>query len=221
MQLAEKAISREWVVKNPEYSDMEKRYSPANWAYVARNEREAYTAECPALGALPDLYGFSDACAMWIDTQLTAMFLSSGSRDATLGESITMFARSFAEQVRPYKLTELMLFFSKYRAGMWDESYIQFSPKRIGNCFFGKFIPERNRMLARIENEAQRERTESFWNDVKSGKLLTDVEWRTFKPWHKAGYALEDWRKHQHALMWWWHFKDLPYNGNTNNFSKL
>lgn len=208
-------------MKNPEYTDMEKRYSPANWAYVARDERKAYTAECPALGALPDLYGFRDACAMWIDTQLTSMFLTSGSKDPTLGESITLFARSFAEQVRPYKLTELMLFFSKYRAGMYDESYIQFSPKRIGNCFFSKFLPERNRMLARIENEAQRERTEAFWDDVKSGNLLTEDEWHTFRPWHQAGYSLEDWRKHQRALVWWWHYKDLPYNGKDKNFSRL
>ncbi len=114
-----------------------------------------------------------------------------------------------------------MLFFSKYRAGMYDESYIQFSPKRIGNCFFSKFLPERNRMLARIENEAQRERTEAFWDDVKSGNLLTEDEWHTFRPWHQAGYSLEDWRKHQRALVWWWHYKDLPYNGKDKNFSRL
>ena len=53
----------------------------------------------------------------------------------------------FAQEVRQYKLSELMLFFARYKAGRYDNSYSSFDTKRIGNAFFKEFLPQRNAEL--------------------------------------------------------------------------
>lgn len=51
-----------------------------------------------------------------------------------------------------------MLFFARYKAGKYDNSYASFDTKRIGNAFFSEFTKERNRELDKITRErAQRE----------------------------------------------------------------
>ena len=46
-----------------------------------------------------------------------------------------------------------MLFFARYKAGKYDNSYASFDAKRIGNAFFTEFVKERNRELDRITRE--------------------------------------------------------------------
>ena len=46
-----------------------------------------------------------------------------------------------------------MLFFSRYSAGMYDDSYTTFSARRIGVAFHKEFLPQRDQVLARIERE--------------------------------------------------------------------
>ncbi len=183
-QLAERNISRAWVEKNPTYSDLERRYAPTNWSYVSRDPDKAYLAECPSLGALADIYGKEEVATAWIDTHVTAMFLASGSKDADMGPSISAFAESFAQKVRPYKLTELMLFFNNYKAGMYDDSFALFNPTRIGWCFFHKFLPERAATLARLEKERLNREREKHYEDIASGKAMSYTEWQAYKRKH-------------------------------------
>lgn len=46
-----------------------------------------------------------------------------------------------------------MLFFARYKAGKYDNSYASFDAKRIGNAFFKEFVKERNIELDRITKE--------------------------------------------------------------------
>lgn len=188
-QLAERNISRAWVEKNPTYSDLERRYNPVNWSYVSREPDKAYTAECPALGALADIYGKDEVAEAWIDTHLTAMFLSSGSKDSDMSSTISAFAASFAQQVRGFKLTELMLFFNNYKAGRYDDSYALFNPTRIGWCFFHKFLPERSAALTRIENERLNRIREQHYANIASGKAMSLTEWQAYKRTHQQQQA--------------------------------
>lgn len=144
-------VSREWAEKNSCLSKLFANYSPANWHYLQKLGNEVYTRECAALGALRELYDCDDAPAAWIEVQVTGLFLSSSNANDTLLDGINLFANNFAESVGSYKLTELMLFFSKYKAGCYDNSYSTFDTRRIGLAFNKEFLPERNRAIARIE----------------------------------------------------------------------
>lgn len=144
-------------------------YSPKQWDYVMLNKGNAYTCLCPTVADVRELYG-KDAAAQWIGIQIAALFIASASRDEGMADSIKLFSESFAVETGGYKLTELMLFFSRYRAGRYDGSYTQFDPKRIGNCFFREFLNERNYELDHIEREQRRMAVEQRRFVSKDGK---------------------------------------------------
>ena len=85
--------------------------------------------------------------------QITALFGSSSNKDVELACEIKLFSDSFASQVGIYKLSELMLFFSRYKAGVYDNSYSTFDTRRIGAAFFKEFLPQRLSELRRIQRE--------------------------------------------------------------------
>lgn len=88
------------------------------------------------------MYGEGSA-SDWIYIQITALFGASSSRDKELVNSISIFADTFSAEVRQYKLSELMLFFGRYKSGKYDNSFQSFDTKRIGNAFFKEFLPQR------------------------------------------------------------------------------
>lgn len=62
--------------------------------------------------------------------------------------------------MKAYKLTELMLFFARYKAGKYDNSFSSFDARRIGNAFFKEFVPERNYELDAIHRRTVQEEIE-------------------------------------------------------------
>lgn len=109
-------------------------------------------ADCPTLFDYGNIYGF-DYPSDWIYLQVLALYGSSNNREQGVADGIKLFAQSFAQEVKTFKLSELMLFFARYKAGKYDNSYASFDAKRIGNAFFTEFVKERNRELDRIHRE--------------------------------------------------------------------
>ena len=71
-------------------------------------------------------------------------------------KGIKQFASLLAADVRHYKLSEIMLFFSRFAVGRYGgNSWQSFDLRRIGIAFHQEFLPERNLELARIEREQQ------------------------------------------------------------------
>ena len=70
-----------------------------------------------------------------------------------------------------------MLFFARYKAGKYDNSYASFDAKRIGNAFFKEFVKERNIELDRITKE----------------QTQKEIERRRFTP--PEGYSSLSWNK--------------------------
>ena len=146
-------VSVQWTKKNRYLSELYANYSPGNWPHLSRIGNGVYTRHCPALGALDDLYATRGAAATWVQAQVTAMYVASGSRDGAMANAITVFSENFSNVAAAYKLTELMLFFSRYAAGMYDDSYTTFSARRIGVAFHKEFLPQRDQVIAKIERE--------------------------------------------------------------------
>lgn len=145
-------LSKRWTEKNPSFSEVEKNYSPDNWGIMLRDARRAYEWECPLLGQLDTLFG-SGSARRWTDDHITALYLSSASRDKGVAASaIGPFVASFAASTARYKLSELMLFFARYKCGIYDRSFASFDARRIGTAFRTEFLPDRTRELAVIED---------------------------------------------------------------------
>ena len=163
------------------------KFSPANWGYVITNTEKAYTANVPTLGQFADSVG-EDKLVHWIRMQILALYSASSNKDIGLADGINIFATSFAMQVKGYKFTELMLFFARYKAGRYDNSFASFDARRIGNAFFREFIPQRNQELDRINSQ----------------RNLKEIEERRFVP--PAGYS---------SLTWYQEIKRRAANGDA------
>lgn len=160
-----------------DHSDVERVFSPANWGYTVSNSEKAYTSDCPTLQKYDVAYG-ENMSADWIYIQVLALYGSSSNKDKGVADGIRIFAQSFSSQVKTFKLSEMMLFFARYKAGRYDNSYSTFDAKRIGNAFFKEFIPERNNELDRIERS----------------RIQNEIEQRRFIP--PEGFNSSTWYLH-------------------------
>ena len=149
---------RAWMTKWKDPSDVERVFSPRNWGYTAQNQAKAYSANCPTLQEYDEIYGEGNA-ELWIYGQVTALFGSSSSKEKGVVDGIKIFVQSFFSQTRIYKLSELMLFFARYKSGRYDNSFSCFDARRIGSAFFKEFLPERAKEIDYLEKKRIEEET--------------------------------------------------------------
>jgi hypothetical protein len=150
-------------------------------------------ADCPTLVAYEQIYG-EGVSADWIRIQVLTLFGASNCKDAGVADGIKLFSQSFAQEVKTYKLSELMLFFARYKAGKYDNSYASFDARRIGNAFFNEFRKERNNELDKINRE----------------RMQKEIEDRRFTP--PEGYS---------SYSWYLELKKRAINGDAEAKSLL
>ena len=157
-------------------SEIDRAYAPTNWGYVVANAGKAYTADCPTLAAVSTVYG-NDYAVLWLTAQVTAVYAMSPNRDEGIVDGINIFCQTFFAEVRYYKLTELMLFFGRYKSGRYDASYSSFDTRRIGVAF-REFLKERQVELAKAEREQQSEK-------ARQRKYFVPPEGYTSRQWYE------------------------------------
>lgn len=171
-----------WIAKWKAPSDIEHSFSPQHWAYAAAHVTRAYTALCPTLQQYADCFG-QEYAADWVQIQILALYGSSSNQSKGVADGIPLFSASFAAEVGRYKLSELMLFFARYKAGRYDKSFSTFDCRRIGNSFFREFLPDRADELYRIELGRQQslrlenERCYKTANDSEIPEGYTSYTW--------------------------------------------
>lgn len=132
-----------------------------HWGYVSAWPGRAYLADTPTLRQYDAVYG-DGSSAFWLEMHVVALFGSSSNRETGVVDGIRSFCQSFASNAGYCKLSELMLFFARYKAGRYDNSYSSFDARRIGNAFFREFIPERNLELDRIMRKVVQDEIEKM-----------------------------------------------------------
>lgn len=84
----------------------------------------------------------------------------SNSRDGGMVNVIPTYSALFATMARPYKISELNLFFARYALGLYDKSFVGFDTRRIGEAFKTCFLQERFDTLEIIEEAERNKRKE-------------------------------------------------------------
>jgi hypothetical protein len=153
---------------------------------VQKYPTSAYVSDAPTLGDLEKTR--EGAARLWLKTQMLALFFASEARDKNTVNGIDLFIGCIASDLYGYKLTELMLFFARYKSGRYDNSYATFDSRRIGHAFFREFLPERRQELEKVQRT---------WEQRK-------VEARRWTP--PKGYT---------SLSWYEHCKRLASEGDT------
>lgn len=182
-----------WINKFPSKEQIGRAYSPTFWSYTLEHIKEAYMADCPTLMQLAQSHG-DMIPQWWIHLQVMALYGSSSSSDKGIVDGIPIFAASFAREVSTFKLSELMIFFARYKAGKYDNSYHTFDTRRIGNAFFKEFLPQRQIELDRIIKEEEQAK----------------IEARRFVP--PQGYT---------SLSWFQHLKERAAQGDEEAMTLL
>lgn len=185
--------TKEFLTAYQTRGDVESSFSPQKWGFTVANPERAYLADCPTLLVYDKLYGDNSAYR-WIKIQVIALFGSSSSKEKGVVDGIGIFSSSFAAQVGSFKLSELMLFFARYKAGRYDNSYSSFDARRVGNAFFKEFIPERNNELDKINRD----------------KVQKEIEERRYTP--PAGY---------NSFSWYMELKKRASNGDLDAMREL
>lgn len=157
-RLREMGLTPKWMDRHPTYEIMAAHYARKYWKEIMQMPQRAYTASCPLLCQLDELYG--PGCAEeWTATQIIELLMTSNVKPTEqIWESIRTFTASFAVTARAFRLTELMLFFARYKGGLYDSSFVAFDVRRIGYSFFHEFLPQRRRELGAIEERRDAER---------------------------------------------------------------
>lgn len=148
--------------------EIDEKYNPQKWGDVLQNWEKAYTANVPTIAGMTKKFG-RQAASAWVAVQLLALYGTSNNKDKSAADSIILFAETFAPQVGGFKLSELMIFFARYKAGRYDSSFASFDARRIGNAFFKGFVPERVRELAQIMRKAEQDKVEKRRFELPQG----------------------------------------------------
>lgn len=154
-------------------SEIDRIYTPTKWGYVSANIEKSYTADCPTLAAVSQAYG-QEYAVLWLTAQITALYAASPNKDKGMVDGIPIFCQTFLAEAKFYKLTELMLFFSRYKSGRYDASFSTFDTRRIGVAF-REFLKERNYELDRIRREREAERRAKNRLNIPDG--YTSLSW--------------------------------------------
>lgn len=147
-------------------------FSPDKQVAYTRDLARAFRGQAPSLGLVARAFG-EQARDNWLDIQLTELAAFSGCRDKLTGHQIQALIDVVAEEYGHLKVTEVMYFFRRFKAGAYGKFYGAVDPMVI-TCALRDFADERETIIARLEREEEKER------------LKNDPEHRRFEcEWHQ------------------------------------
>lgn len=136
----------------PTKDDLCKAYNPTAQLTLCRDSRACHFGTHPTLAQLDAAYG-AKAAAYWLVPQLLDLSEYCAARDKLTGETLKQCAEIIAQDYRQLKVTELMLFFRRFKAGRYGHFYAAIDPLVIAGAL-ATFCRER------ADAHAERQRQE-------------------------------------------------------------
>ena len=141
----------------------------------ARHPDRCYFGDYPTLSEINGAYGKTMA-AQWLTTHLTNLSEFSGAKDVTV-DQLNELSRIIAQEYHWLKVTELLLFFYKFKTGCYGRFYGSVDPLVITTAL-REFVRDRNSAHIRHEQE-ERERKEA--EERKLHPPITWEQWQKIK----------------------------------------
>lgn len=133
-------------------------YSPGYQLEICGDSDLCFFGDYPTLAALKRDYGMN-APLTWLIPQLTDLAIYSGSRDKLSKEQYKECAFVIATEYYYLKVSELMLFFHRFKTGRYGRFYGSVDPLVITTSI-REFVRERGTAIERHDQE-ERERREA------------------------------------------------------------
>ena len=130
--------------------DFLKRVNPDTQASFALHPVKAVTGDYPTLSELCDCYG-KEAASAWLVPQLADMTMFTGAQNLKEKQQ-EQLADILAVEGRELKVTELMLFFYRFKTGRYGRFYGTVDPMVVTTAL-QDFIRERNEIIRNNQDE--------------------------------------------------------------------
>lgn len=132
-------------------------YSPSYQLEICADSDTCFFGEYPTLATLKCNYG-KNAPLAWLVPQLTDLAVYSGSKDKLSTEQYKQCAFVISTEYYYLKVSELMLFFHRFKTGRYGRFYGSVDPLVITTSL-REFIRERNDTIF-LHDQEERERRE-------------------------------------------------------------
>lgn len=114
---------------------------------------QCHAGTAPTLYALNETYGA--AFRIWLVDLVAYIALMSGTRDKLTAQQEVFVQKLFLDKGY-IKISELLLFVSRYIAGEYGQTYGNIDPQKIGVAF-NTFLSERRDAITRIESNKRQQ----------------------------------------------------------------
>jgi len=128
--------------------------NPDTQSAFASKPEVSVMGDYPTLTDINAAYG-NNMAQKWLMPQLADLSLYTGAKNLTQRQMLQL-ANIIATEYHYLKVTELLMFFHRFKAGAYGQFYGNVDPMVV-TCALRTFIQERNDIIARCEQE-QRER---------------------------------------------------------------
>lgn len=133
------------------------RVNPQTQASFALKPQKAVMGDYPTLSDICLSYGKTFA-EQWLYPQITDLSVFTGAKNLDK-EQVRSLASVIAAEYRYLKVTELLLFFHRFKAGHYGRFYGSVDPMVI-TCALRDFIKERNNIIDQCERDENNQKYE-------------------------------------------------------------
>lgn len=141
-------------------------FNPDVQRAVASDAALCYFGDIPTLSQINEAYGRHTA-SMWLVPQLYDLSEYCGCRDKLQGNPLEQCADIIASEYHYLKVTELMLFFHRFKAGRYGRFYGAVDPLVITTAL-RTFLAERAEAYTRRESLKQQQRYDAYRREAIS-----------------------------------------------------
>jgi len=148
--------------------------NPQTQAAFATKQKQALMGDYPTLTDICLTYGktFSE---QWLYPQIADLAMFTGAKNLTK-EQMRGLASVIAVEYRYLKVTELLLFFYRFKTGRYGRFYGAVDPMVI-TCALREFMKERNSLIDIYERELR----EQYLEEQKKLPVITREQWLEMK----------------------------------------
>lgn len=150
--------------------------NPDTQSAFARKAEISVMGDYPTLTDINAAYGNTMA-QKWLMPQLADLSLYTGAKNLTQRQMLQL-ASIIATEYHYLKVTELLVFFHRFKAGAYGQFYGNVDPMVV-TCALRTFIQERSDIIARCEQE-QREKRKA--DEIKRNPPISREDWELIKP---------------------------------------
>lgn len=149
-------------------------FNPDLQKAVARNEERAITGTAPTMKVIDIAYGEGSA-AVWLLPQIHDLSSYCGVRDLE-AKAAAQMAGIIASEYSYLKATEVMLFFHRFKAGMYGQFYGRVDPLIIMEALRNGFMPQRASVIEKLAREEKRLEREQWRKQAATPEEIEKIK---------------------------------------------